>query len=80
MLGAAAGENEPDIANAPVRAQSVDKRKAVDREWVVFLEAADADVAGRVARQIFKLSTLRQFGVRKAPVVGTYQFLFGNQN
>jgi hypothetical protein len=80
MLGAAAGENEPDIANAPVRAQSVDKRKAVDREWVVFLEAADAEAAGRVARQIFKLSTLRQFGVRKAPVVGTYQFLFGNQN
>src|SRR5262249_41519357 len=80
MLGAAAGENEPHIANAPVRAQSVDKRKAVDREWVVFLEADNAEVVRRVARRIFKQSTLRQFGVRKAPVVGTYQFLFGNQN
>jgi len=63
-----------------VRAESVDKRKGLEPEWVVFLEAADADIAGRVARQIFKLSTLRQFGVRKAPIVGTYQFLFGNQN
>ena len=80
MLGAAAGENEPDIANAPVRAESIDKRKAVDREWVVFLEADDADIAGRVARQIFRRSALRQFGVRQAPVVGTYRFLFGNQN
>jgi hypothetical protein len=80
MLGAAAGENDPDVANAPVRAESVDKRKGLEPEWVVFLEAADADIAGRVARQIFKLSTLRQFGVRKAPIVGTYQFLFGNQN
>src|SRR5262245_2434223 len=78
MLGAAAGENDPDVANAPVRAESVDKRKAVEPEWVVFLEAADADIAGRVARQIFKLSTLRRFGVRHAPTIGTYRFLFGN--
>jgi hypothetical protein len=80
MLGAAAGENDPDIANAPVRAESMDKRKALEPEWVVFLDAADTAIAGRVARQIFKLSALRQFGVRKTPVIGTYQFLFGNQN
>jgi hypothetical protein len=78
MLGAAAGENDPDVSNAPVRAESVDKRKALEPEWVVFLEAADAEVAGRVARQIFKLSALRPFGVRQAPVIGTYRFLFGN--
>jgi len=78
MLGAAAGENDPDVANAPVQSESVDKRKALEPEWVVFLEAADADIAGRVARQIFKLSALRPFGVREAPAIGTYRFLFGN--
>jgi hypothetical protein len=80
MLGAMAGENDPDVANAPVRAESVDKRKALEPEWVVFLEAADTDVAGRIARQIFTLSALRPFGVSKTPTIGTYRFLFGNQN
>jgi hypothetical protein len=80
MLGAAAGENDPDVANAPLRTTSMDRPKALEPEWVVFLEGADADIAGRVARQTFKLSTLRQFGVSKAPVIGTYRFLFGNAN
>ncbi len=80
MLGGAAGENDPDVANAPARATSMDRPKALEPEWVVFLEAADADTAGRVARQIFKLSTLRQFGVNKPPTIGTYRFLFGNAN
>jgi hypothetical protein len=78
MLGAAAGENEPDIANAPARATSMDRPKALEPEWVVFLEAADAEAGARVARQIFRLSALRQFGVHKPPVIGTYRFLFGN--
>src|SRR5262249_35157707 len=79
-LRAAAGENEPDVANAPARTTSMDRPKALEPEWVVFLEAADAEIAGRVARQILRLSALRQFGVRKPPVVGTYRFLFGNQH
>jgi len=78
MLGAAAGENDPDVANAPLRATSMDRPKALEPEWVVFLEAADADIAGRVARQIFKPSALRRFGVSKAPVIGTYRLLFSN--
>ncbi len=80
ILGAAAGENDPDVANAPTRAKSMDRPKALEPEWVVFLEAADADAAERVARRAFKLSALRRFGVAKAPVIGTYRFLFGNAN
>jgi hypothetical protein len=78
MLGAAAGENDIDVANAPLQAMSMDKPKADKAEWVVFLEGADAVTVGAVARQTFKLSTLRPFGVREAPVIGTYRFLFGN--
>jgi len=78
MLGAAAGENDLDVANAPLAAKSMDNPKADEAEWVVFLEAADAGVAGTVARQIFTLSALRRFRVREAPVIGTYRFLFGN--
>src|SRR5215831_1002335 len=33
MLGAAAGENEPDIANAPARTTSMDRPKALEPEW-----------------------------------------------
>src|SRR5262249_26856604 len=79
MLGAAAGENDVDVANAPLAAKSMDNPKADEAEWVIFLEAADAGVAGTVARQIFKPSALRRFRVREAPVIGTYRFLFGNQ-
>jgi hypothetical protein len=80
MLGATAGENDVDVANAPLAASSMDRPKADEAEWVVFLEAADAGIAGSVARQLFKLSTLRRFRVREAPVIGTYRFLFGNQH
>jgi hypothetical protein len=78
MLGAAAGENDVDVANAPVQAKSMDNPKADEAEWLVLLEGADAEAVGAAARQLFKLSTLRPFGVRAAPVIGTYRFLFGN--
>jgi hypothetical protein len=68
MLGAAAGENDPDVANAPSQSKSMDNPKALEPEWVVFLEAADARVAGTVARQIFKLSALRQFRDQHLPL------------
>ncbi len=78
MIGAAAGENDVDIANAPSREKSMDNPKALDPEWVVMLEGSD-ERAMAAARQAFKLAALKKFGVTKAPTVGTYRFLFGNQ-
>jgi hypothetical protein len=79
MLGAAAGENDLEVANAPLRAKSMDNPKADEAEWVVLLEGGDAATVGAAARQSFKLATLRPFGVREAPVIGTYRLLFANQ-
>jgi hypothetical protein len=78
MLGACAAENDIDIANAPVQDKSMDHPKALDAEWVVLLEGADPAAAAAAARDGFKLSTLKRFGVTKAPVVGTYRLLYGN--
>ncbi|MFI5001618.1 MAG: hypothetical protein ACHQK9_17200 [Reyranellales bacterium] len=79
MLGAAAGENDLEIANAPRRTKSMDQPKAEEAEWVVLLEGADADATGAVARKLFKLRVLKPFGVTEAPTIGTYRLLFGNQ-
>jgi hypothetical protein len=79
MLGAAAGENDVDIANAPSRAKSMDQPRAEEAEWVVLLEGADAEATGAAARQLFKLTTLKPFSVTQAPIIGTYRLLFGNQ-
>lgn len=78
MLGACAAENDIDIANAPVQDKSMDHPKALDAEWVVLLEGADPAATAAAAREAFKLSTLKRFGVAKAPVVGTYRLLYGN--
>lgn len=80
MLGAAAGENDPEVANAPLASQSRDRPRAeADRpEWLVLLEGAEARVAGETARRLFKLSTLRRFGVSEAPSIGTYRLLYGS--
>lgn len=78
MLGAAVGENDVETANAPLREKSRDNPKAEDAEWVVMLEGTD-ERALAAARRTFTLAALRKFGVNKAPVVGTYRFLFGNQ-
>jgi hypothetical protein len=45
----------------------------------VLLEGADTKATAAVARETFKLATLRRFGVAMAPIVGTYRFIFGNQ-
>ena len=79
MLGAAAAENDLEIANAPLQAKSMDHPRADEAEWVVLLEGADADTAGAAARSQFKLAALRDFGVSVAPTIGTYRLLFGNQ-
>jgi hypothetical protein len=79
MLGACAAENDVDVANAPVQDKSMDHPKALDAEWVVLLEGADASSTAAAARDAFKLLTLKRFGVTQAPVVGTYRLLYGNE-
>jgi len=78
MVGAAVVENDVEIANAPVAASSMDHPKAEQAEWVVLLEGSDPAVTASAARTLFKTSVLKPFGVTRAPVVGTYRFLFGN--
>jgi hypothetical protein len=78
MLGACAAENDIDVANAPVQDKSMDHPKALDAEWVVLLEGADPAATAAAARDGLKLSALKRFGVTKAPVVGTYRLLYGN--
>ena len=79
LLGAAALENDLEIANAPLQEKSMDHPKADEVEWIVLLEGADAASTGAAARSLFKISTLKQFGVVVAPTIGTYRLLFGNQ-
>jgi hypothetical protein len=78
MLGACAAENDIDIANAPVQDKSMDHPKALDAEWVVLLEGADPVATAAAARDGFRLAALKRFGVTKAPVIGTYRLLYGN--
>jgi len=78
MLGACAAENDIDVANAPVQDKSMDHPKALDAEWVVLLEGADPAATAAAARDSFKLSALKRFGVAKAPTIGTYRLLYGN--
>jgi hypothetical protein len=79
MLGAAVGENDLEIATAPLRQKSMDRPKALDVEWVVLLEGADPAATGAAGRLLFKPAVLKAFGVTVPPVVGTYRFLFGNE-
>lgn len=79
MVGAAAAENDLEVANAPLRDKSMDRPRADRAEWVVLLEGADAGAVGVAARTLFKLASLKNFGVSVAPTIGTYRLLFGNQ-
>jgi hypothetical protein len=79
MLGAAAAENDLEIANAPVQQKSMDHPKALDIEWLVLLEGGEAATTSSAARQLFKPAALKAFGVESSPVVGTYRLLFGNE-
>lgn len=78
LVGAAVAENDLEVANAPLQSKSMDSPRADEAEWVVLLEGADPAATGAAARALFKASALKPFGTRKAPVVGTYRFLFGN--
>jgi hypothetical protein len=79
MVGAMAAENDLEVANAPLQAKSMDHPKADEAEWVALLEGTDADTVGAAARATFTLPKLKNFGVKVAPTIGTYRFLFGNQ-
>lgn len=79
LVGAAAGENDIEIANAPLRDASMDRPRADEVEWVVLIEGSDASAVGAAARATFSLARLRSFGVTAAPTIGTYRLLFGNQ-
>ncbi len=56
MVGAAAAENDLEVANAPLHAKSMDHPRADQAEWVVLLEGADAGAVGAAARATFKLA------------------------
>ena len=79
MVGAAAAENDLEVANAPLQDKSMDHPKADEAEWVVLLEGSDAGAVGAAARSMFTLVKLKNFGVSVAPTIGTYRLLFGNQ-
>ena len=78
MVGAAVAENDLEVANAPLQSKSMDHPRADEVEWVVLLEGSDPAATGAAARALFKAAALKPFGTLKAPVVGTYRFLFGN--
>jgi hypothetical protein len=79
LVGAAAGENDLEVANAPLQNKSMDHPKADEAEWVVLLEGSDAGAVGAAARSIFTLAKLKNFGVSTAPTIGTYRLLFENE-
>jgi hypothetical protein len=79
LVGAAAAENDLEVANAPLQDKSMDHPKADEAEWVVLLEGSDAGAVGAAARATFTLAKLKNFGVSVAPTIGTYRLLFGNQ-
>ncbi|MBL0898424.1 MAG: hypothetical protein IBJ17_06975 [Reyranella sp.] len=79
MIGACAGENDLEVAHAPLQDKSMDHPRAEEAEWIVLLEAADVAAAGATARLAFTAARLRPFGVEAPPTVGTYRFLFGSQ-
>jgi hypothetical protein len=79
MVGGMAGENDLEVAHAPLQSKSRDAPRADEAEWVALLEGNDAATVGAAARATFKLAALKNFGVSVAPKIGTYQFLFGNQ-
>lgn len=79
MLGAAAGENDLEIANAPMQQKSMDHPRADEVEWTILLEGSEAAATGTAARLLFKPTALKPFGVETPPTIGTYRLLFGNQ-
>ncbi|MBV8393716.1 MAG: hypothetical protein JOY81_11095 [Alphaproteobacteria bacterium] len=78
MLGGSAGEDDLETANAPAKQSSKGYSPVDEAEWVVMLEGTDAKATAATARALFKPAALKRFGVGKAPTIGTYRLLFGN--
>lgn len=78
LLGAAAGENDLETANAPLQAKSMDHPRVEQAEWAVLIEGADTDATDAAARALFKPAALKPFGVDAPPTIGTYRLLYGN--
>jgi hypothetical protein len=79
MLGAALGENDLEVANAPVQQKSMDHPKALDVEWVALLEGAETAATSTAARLLFKPAAMKAVGIEKPPTISTFRFIFGNE-
>lgn len=76
MTGAAAGANNLDVVNAPLKAGG--GKPVTEVEWVVLLEGGDPATTAAAAKAHLSRAALKPFGLRAAPITGTYRFLFGN--
>jgi len=79
MLGAFAAENDWDIATAPSRAQGAAVPPSGRAEWAVVLEGGDAQATESAAKAVFTRKALVPFGVAVPPILGIYQYIFGNE-
>ena len=79
LLGAAVGENDLEVAHAPLQDKSMDHPKAEEAEWIALIEGTDVAAVGAATRALFTQRRLRPFGVEIAPTIGPWRFLFGTQ-
>ena len=79
VVGGFAAENVLEIANAPTRHRRSVYSRAEDVEWAVVLEGSAAAATAAAARRQLNRKVLAPYGVRCAPVVGTYQLAFENE-
>lgn len=79
VVGGFAGVNDLEVANAPGKAKGDTYPLSEVIEWAVVVEGADPRATSAAARAILTRRALAPFGVKTAPAVGTYTFLFGNE-
>lgn len=79
MLGAFAAENDWAVATAPARAQGAAVPPESAAEWAIVLEGADALATEKAAKARLSRKALAPFGIAAPPILGTYQFVFGNE-
>lgn len=78
MLGAFAGENDLEVANAPARAQGLAYPQADAVEWLAVLEGATPE-ATRDAAALLDRAALAGFGVEAEPAAVSYRMQFAQQ-
>jgi hypothetical protein len=79
MLGAFAGENDLEAANAPAKAQGLRYPESAVPEWAIVLEGADTGATAAAAAAVFPPSRLRGLGIEAPPRTGSYRLLFASQ-